>query len=448
MDDNDRKKEITKICQRFVDMDILRTDGKTFWVCDEKSHIWRRIAKEDILRTVRQCGVAPAEQVPISLLKNVVEEMKADARLYFPEKNLKTGSFIVTNHGIVDLKTLEIHPVEKTDFLTFATDFKFEKGATWDKAPHFCQYVNTSLGINLRGGNTEEPKRKLLCEILTYLISRLYGAKKMIVLLGPSNSGKSVFLNFLRRVVGENGYVSLSLKDVSDRFRGYAIAEAPLVINDEIECFRLKNTDTLKKVISGEPVRIEEKGRMPKNFTPRVKLVFAANSLPNIGGCDVQNAFVERLQVLKFNVPIERKNWQLNLAEMIFEERNSILSAAVQECQKFIENIQFTDVPESNGIIAVYKDENSTVENFLHDEFWCQINNEKKVYTTDLYCHYKQFCDKNCCSAVSRFEFTNQVQQLGFCVKKGRVNNGKSLSCIWGIRIVDDFNMEEEEQNE
>lgn len=438
MDKNDRDEMIQRAIMQLRQSDLIRAKGKKFWSCTDKSYIWRPLPKDEVNARIRALCFPDATYCPSEILNEIRKEIQTSPSLQFQNRVLQTGRFIITKKEKIDLQNLQSHPLKKEDFFQHGIDFEFQADAVWSKAPFFCHYVNSSLNIDLVHGNRNEPKRKLLCQILVYLTSRLYGAKKMIILLGPSNSGKSVFLGFLRRLVGADGYVPLTLNDLSERFRGSSATNVGLIINDELACKGIGALDQVKRFISGEPVCIEQKYEDATSWTPRIKLIFGANSLPALKEYDSECGFANRIQVLAFSNAIPPENWDFELVNKLYCERNIIISAAIKEVGNFIQSLVFTKVDESDQLLAVYKENNLSVRTFIDDAEWCIKKSNERVSTAILYEKYTVFCKENCIEPVKISVFRNQLQQLGFNKIKARYN-GKSVSCISGLRLFDEL---------
>lgn len=415
----------------------IRSDGQVFYKYDETRKIWVSLLPREVLREIRKTFLqGKGELNTAANARQIADEIRSGEQFYFPEKKKRSSPYIVMQTGRLNILTKEIEPVQQADYETDYVDFQYLPEATWEQAPAFCSYVKSSLGIDLL--ETEiTPKRKLLMEILTYTVSSLFGAKKMIILLGPSNCGKTVLLSFLRAVLER--YTSLSLQDLTSQFRSAALMKVSVVLNDEIEVTGIRHIEMLKKIISGESLILEAKHEAPVNYTPHVKLVYAANSLPLLGEYDAENAFASRLQILRFGNAIPRNQWDLNLVDKLVEERDVILSMAIKESGDFAETLMFTEEPESERIIAAYKADNDSVRTFTDDTDWCNQGENKMVYTAKFYDAYKDYCQQNGLSAVKLSVFRTQLSQLGFSHDKGRINGGSPLARTLGISLKEEM---------
>lgn len=402
------------------------------------NHTWRESSVHEAAQFVH--GQLPVEAKKASIVRTILEGIKMDNRFTFPKIDFPHRHCVITAEGKLDLDTLTVNEIQDTDFETNFINFKFKRNADWKEAVNFVNYLKTSLGIDLLAGRKDDDRRKLLMEILTYAVSDLYGAKKMIILLGPSHTGKTVLLNLLRFVVGPQGYTPLSLSDLSDRFRNAALLRAPLILNDELGERGLKNLDIIKKIVSGEPMIVEMKGKTPECCIPHAKVIFAANSLPLLTEYDAEHAFANRLQILKFKKSLDRKKWDIKLTEKIIAERNVIFSKAIMESREFVNDLIFTDDPDSKELLANFRKENSTVQSFAEDRLVDLNDRQDGEYTMDLYENYEEYCKSECLRPLNKRSFRSVLAQMGYSLSKKRLDDDRTpRSCVLGIKIKPEF---------
>ena len=378
-----------------------------------------------------------------TMAKKLYEAIRTSPSIPEVKIELKNSPLVAIENGrnILNLQTMQTQPIKPEDRQFWSFDYSYEPQAKWSDAPTFCKFVRQSIGIDLENGNPEDKKRRHLLEILAYLCTNIFGAKKLIVLLGPPSCGKSVFLQFVKKVVGSGNFVPLSLSDLSDKFRLQLLEHAHMIINDEMPCKGLRHLDLVKRTISCEDLIGEKKKGTPFSFVPTVKIIFAANQLPRLSEYDSGNAFAERLTILHFAKTIPRKDWNLDLADLLFEERDVIISAALQEVQGFLANpTAFDEDMDGRSILADYENENDSVHEFINDASRCILpeppnTGEFRVSVKALYRHFETYCDDNGISAIDLGTFRSQMEQFGFKRHKLRYH-GQSVSCFVGIGLA------------
>lgn len=432
------------------DKKIFVTDGKFLYYSDG---IWHRIDGDNAIRKMRyiiekefkdKVDMRMALSTP-TMAKKLFEAIKTSPSIREVHIELKNSSLVAIEKGknILDLSTMQIRPIKSEDYQFWGYDFAYKPTAKWSDAPEFCKFISKSIGIDLRNGNKNDKKRKHFLETIAYLCTNAFGVKKMIVFLGPPSCGKSVLLKFLKKIIGKENFSPLSLSDLSDKFRAQLLEDVHVIINDELPCRGVRNLDILKKIISCEDIVVEKKKSTPFAFRPTVKVVFAANQLPQLREYDSGNAFAERITVLRFQQSIPRADWQLDLSERLYEERDTIVSCAIQEVRSFLANpTAFSEDEEGLAVLKEYKSENDSVNQFIHDKSSCVISSGKddvacRVSVKTLFDEYVRYCETNAINAAVLVTFRQQMAQLGFKHHRLRYH-GRSVSCFVGIGLAKD----------
>lgn len=414
----------------------LRYDGRLFYIYEPNTGFWR---KADDSKAERFVYNDAGSRATVSEVRQIIATVKLDDRFAFPASTRVSRPCVLANNGRVALDNCQLEDVEKLDFECCRVNFDFIPEAKWGQAPAFSRYVKASLDIDLERplatcSDKMKRRRALLVQLLGYAISELYGAKKMIVLIGPSNAGKTVILNLLRFVVGEGSYTPISLDDLSNRFRSSLLLDTSLIINDELASKGLRNLDMLKKIISGEPIIVEKKCIQPEIYAPHVKCIFAANALPSLKEYDGQNAFAERLQLLTFPHAIDRDDWDIDLSNKLIEERNVIFSCAIKELGDFVTTLKFADDPEAVSIVADYKRATTSISTFIDER--CIRQSGQFIVLSDFYDAYCAFCDDECLKALSKPDFRAQLKQLGYDFRKKRpYPTANPLASVMGLGL-------------
>ena len=432
--------------------DQFRTDDHSIYEVDEHSVVWVRSPKKRAEAVLRSHYLQsdrnapgfkydPAKREELNITcSEVSKTLFTDPVFQIPDCKIDPINLPLTGGKLVNLLTLKVGEFKKNDYVTWAADFRFVKDAKWDDAPNLKKYVKISLGIDLDLPELppdKEKKLELLCQMLTYLISNLSGAKKAFILLGPANCGKSRVLDFVKSFIGRNNFSPLRFSDLGDRFRTSMLVNTSYILNDELGK-DIDNLDLIKKIVSGEEIVAEEKNKPSFVLKPSIKVAFATNILPMPRDVDPGGAFLQRLQILKFSESIDRKLWDLNLDKKLWDERDAIMSLAIRRSRDFIRNnFQFTDDPDAESIIGNFALETNSVKAFINDDGYVVADKSAAVHVKSLYEVYKVFCDDNCIRCVPDRIFTGQLMDLGFSKTRKRLPGDKNArSCILGLKTV------------
>lgn len=373
--------------------------------------------------------------------------LELEENINFREEKLSElyeTEYVIVKNGRLNLRTQKLEEFKQSMYDRISINCNFSGDAKIEDAPVFMNFVKTSLGISA-ANPSQNPKLKLLLEIMGYSLSNLWGAKKAAILLGPPHTGKSVILNFVENIIGTSFCRHLTLSDLSDKYRCGQMNGAHLLLSHEMKLGSLKRLDVIKAVISGDPITIEKKGVQAWDYIPRAKFLIAANSLPYLGEADVGGAFAERLIVLPF-ANRDTKEKDTKLLVKLMKEKDIIVSLALKSMQGFVENeLVFESLPEAQYIIDEYKINGNPVTAFLEEKFIRTNNDSDFVGLYQSYLKYENFCELNAFNKCSATRFRQQLAQLGIEFQRHRLDSKSNpVSCILGLKRKDDKNWETE----
>lgn len=112
-------------------------------------------------------------------------------------------------------------------------------------------------------------------------------------------NGKSTYLHMIECMLGKDNFCSVDVKDFKQRFAPIMTFGKLANIGDDISSEYIEDTSLLKKMITGEVIRAEDKGKPAINFTPYATHIFSANDIPRMK--DRTGAMLRRMLIVPFN---------------------------------------------------------------------------------------------------------------------------------------------------
>ncbi|MBN3585959.1 hypothetical protein JYB64_26560, partial [Algoriphagus aestuarii] len=85
-----------------------------------------------------------------------------------------------------------------------------------------------------------------------------------------------------KHFLGPDNYSSLALEELGHRFKTAELFGKLANIGDDIDSEYIHSNAVFKKLVTGETVNVERKGRDPFEFNNYAKLIFSANEMPRI----------------------------------------------------------------------------------------------------------------------------------------------------------------------
>ena len=211
--------------------------------------------------------------------EEVFKELRTEYANTDEEKLNANEKFINMHNGILNIETGELLPHDPEYLFTIQIPVDYEKGLTLDDAPVAKKFFN-----DITGGNKEDIAT--LLEVIGLVISNVKGSrfKKLLILKGPGNTGKSVFRELLISLVGLENTHTLDIKQLHGTFGLGGIYGKRLIGSGDMKFSRLPEIDKIKELTGSDHVNVELKYQ--NSFTTQFRgfLLFNCNDLPSFGG--------------------------------------------------------------------------------------------------------------------------------------------------------------------
>lgn len=184
----------------------------------------------------------------------------------------------------------------------------------------------------------EEKKLALLVEIMGSLFMHWRNGMKLFLMLGTGANGKSAFIRMLELLLGDGNYSCIDLSELPKQFGREDLIGKLAMLNTDIESKALKETATLKKLLSEESQSIQRKNL--RNWTGRLatKIVLGANKMPRI--CDSTHGMARRLVIFPFR----------NIFSPEYGNEDKTLLEKIRNDPRELESLSFFAVQGLNAI--------------------------------------------------------------------------------------------------
>lgn len=234
---------------------------------------------------------------------------------------------------------------------------------------------------------------EMLLDVLAYVICNARLTKNIIILYGPSNTGKSVFLNLLRLAVGCNFTTAIPLEYLGDRFRTVSLMGSRLNIFAELGNQKTANVNILKSLSGGDIINCDVKNSQPVNFKNRAALVFSTNSLEPLRVND--QAFYSRLKIVPFLIQAPKEHQDPLLLNKLVEELPFVVRKYILDSGRLRNYIDNNFIFWSDQFIDPIKydlfNQEDSIKLFIRT---CCRFGDGRIYGDELYGRYLTFCQK------------------------------------------------------
>lgn len=308
---------------------------------------------------------------------------------YHTDSELNADPALINfENGILNINTLELTPHTAEYLSTVQIPCKWEAGKELRDCPTFAAFIS-------RLANYDSDSTAALIEYIGAVLSNVDGSrfKKALFLQGAGNCGKSQYIGLLRRLLSDEYYATASLEKLESRFGAYSLYNRRLIGDPDIKYLKVAELNTFKQATGGDPLQLEQKGKMPFSFKYTGFMIFGCNDLPLFGG-DNGKWVYDRMLVIECGDPVTEQERDPHLLEKLYAERAAIVSVAVQYLRACIRRkYRFTEGVSSQNLLTAYRNDNDPVRAFLSE--CCTVRPEDMPIYGDITQQdfYKAYCN-------------------------------------------------------
>ncbi|SHF44069.1 phage/plasmid primase, P4 family [Caloramator proteoclasticus] len=321
---------------------------------------------------------------------------------------------IAFNNGVYD--------ISDNTFKEHSYQYIITNKIPWDYNPNaYSELADRTL--NKISCNDAEI-RSVLEELIGYTFYRKNIIGKAFILTGDKQNGKSTFLDMITTLLGTSNISALDLKELGERFKTAELFGKLANIGDDIGDEFIAEPSFFKKLVTGDRINAEKKGRDPFDFNNYAKLLFSANNIPRIR--DKTGAVQRRLLIIPFNAKFTEDDPDFK-PEIAFELKTRevmeyLILLGIEGLKRLMKNKKFTKSIEVERELKEYEKMNNPIIEFYED-YEEEIGNQP---TKEVYKKYLEFCINNNNQPLSQIEFSRQVvKRFGFKIEDRKVNGKK-----------------------
>lgn len=306
------------------------SDGSQLYWYDVQDGYWKMLQESDANREIRK--LIPGNIRPYVnkvVLREVYEWIRIDASSLSGDAD-RRRNFLNFRDCAVNWHTGKICKERKKLYFTYALKMDYAKdNLTSNGAYHtFLQDVF---------GQDQDTQREFR-KFLGLCLSDIRNLKTSAFLYGPSNSGKTVMLNLLKGMMGEELCASLSFAQMSSEFAITQLLGKRLNLSGEVSGASNKRLDIFKSLTGNDTLTACFKGKDHFQFKNECLLVFACNSFPSIQAIEEFDSFLERIIIFPFTNVKPRRQWIDGLENLLLEDSSEIIKDAMKGLQEMEED--------------------------------------------------------------------------------------------------------------
>lgn len=341
------------------------------------------------------------EKIPTLTAQRRTEVMKY-LDLICEEKQQSEANYIAFKNGIYDISTDELMPYTPDIVLTNRINHNYN--------PQVYNQLTDNTLNKLACQDAEV--RSLLEECIGYCFYRRNELGKAFILTGDKSNGKSTFLDLIKAILGDSNVSALDLRELGDRFSTSMLFGKLANIGDDIgdEFMQGNAVAIFKKIVTGNRIKAELKGKDPFEFNPYVKLLFSTNDMPRMR--DKTGAVIRRLVMIPFNATFSKSDADYDpfiKYKLIKEDSiEYLIVLGVAGLKRVLENNEFTKSKRVDKILVEYEEENNPILAFINEVGEDSIINQP---THEVYLRYTVFCSQSQLQALSKIAFCKVINK-------------------------------------
>lgn len=353
-------------------------------------------------------------------IREVLDKIELSVRKVSEPLNDK--NLIAVGNGIFDLRTKTLEPFTPDKVLStkVATNYnaKFQDSKNipvidgWD--------VDTWINDISKDeyGKVDKQVVNILWQVMGDAFNGNYCRNQSIFLYSAQgNTGKGTFQSLIANVVGKSNVAALKIADFSQRFSMSELINKSVCIGDDNSAGLIKDSSNFNSVVTGEPVKVEYKGKDAYRATPKCLVIQSMNETPrflNKGGTYRRVIFIPFRQhfVTDKSKPNEENRKIKNEYLKNRDVREYVLYKALNNYSEF----EFYDIPDvSKALLKDFKKDNDPLQEF-YDIFkkW----DVTKISVKVLYTAYKRYCDDSGVLALGKNKFISSFLTIATDYKK------------------------------
>ncbi len=251
--------------------------------------------------------------------------------------------------------------------------------------------------------------QQVLLQYLGYCMIPTTRFEKALMLIGDGANGKSTLLKLVIAMLGQENISTLSLFDLSHRFRLAEIVGKLVNIYTDLPSKKLEDSSVFKAILSGDPITGERKYAHPFTFKPYTRLLFSTNKLPTT--IDISPAFFRRWLIIEFPHTFDEKKRDTGLFTKLSkpEELEGLAQLAIQGLRMLKEADEFSESTRMAQLRSDYERSNNPVAAFFEER--CIIDAEAEIKKADLFKLFIKYVNEWKLPSLGRNEFIEELKR-------------------------------------
>jgi len=343
---------------------------------------------------------------------------------FFNETTYRKMNF---QNGVLDLKTMELHPHSPDFGFLGVLPYDYDPDAT---APIFERFL---LDITCERLDLYET----ILEFFGYAVSNDdCWLQKCIILHGDGRNGKSTLIDMLQATLGEDLNCSnMGLQYLAEpKYR--AELQGKLVnFSRETSIDALDKSEDFKSIVAGEPITVRKMYCDPHQTKIRAKLVMLSNEIPR--SRDKTTGLYRRLIIVPFDAVFEGDDDDKFLKDKMMKELPGILNLFLNAYKRLYQRKEICESATCDAKKQEFLFENDNVIQYFNEKLIYEpTNHEYSVFKDRLYEDYRDWTKRMGNKPANNVNFFKRLKRVAPGIQEDRLRiEGCQKRRITGIKM-------------
>lgn len=376
----------------------------------------------DLLEAIASITLLPKDIDPPAWIGKARDGLSRDSGNSYAHGN---SPIVACENGLLRVSDRELLPLTPEFFNLVSVPFDYDPEAaapTWEK---FLTQVWP-----------DDPQSiAALQEWFGYVLSGRTDQQKILLIVGPTRSGKGTIARILATLVGKGNVAGPTLAGLATNFGLSPLLGKSLAIISDARLAGRDGHQVVERLltISGEDtIDVDRKYRDPWTGKLPTRLMILSNELPNFG--DASGVIARRFVVLNMHVSWLGKE-DTELTDKLMAEMPGILNWALDGLARLEANGRITEPPSSLEAVTTMQDTASPTSAFVRE--CCDKGPTCEVTVDELWEAWKVWAEDNGIKAGSKAMLGRNLQSVVPQVRRTRPRDetGKQVATYSGITL-------------
>ncbi|MHC0434027.1 DNA primase family protein [Streptomyces sp. O3] len=366
----------------------------------------------------------------IAAVTHLAPGIDAPARLDPPGHALPHGKgpIVACTNGLLRVADRTLMPLTPGFFNLVSVPFDYDPDAAAPAWEAFLQQVWPNDPHSIAA----------LQEWFGYVLSGRTDQQKILLIVGPTRSGKGTIARILSGLVGEGNMAGPTLASLGTNFGLSPLLGKSLAVVSDARLTGRDGPQIVERLltISGEDtIDVDRKFKDPWTGKLPTRLMILSNELPNFG--DSSGVIARRFVVLNMTVSWLGKE-DTALTEKLAAEMPGILNWALDGLARLEATGRLTEPPSSREAVTTMQDTASPTSAFVRE--CCETGPACEVTVDELWAVWRTWAEDNGTRAGTKQMFGRNLQSVVPQVRitKPRGPDGKQQRAYTGLALTSD----------